>query len=112
MLRFSGKRISEQFLTNRGIKKCIVFLSDNRIYMRGNMININSNKFERFNMHQTIDLEDITRIGFIYAGPQLWKLIIALLTIPLIIPAILLIVSYTKSRDTLLCVLLRNALCL
>lgn len=96
-----GNSYLNSFLTNSGIKKCIALLSDKRVYLRGNMININSGKIERFNMQQTIDLEDITGTGFIYASPQLWKLILAILTAPFIIPAILLIVSYLKSRNTL-----------
>lgn len=96
-----GNGYLNSFLTDRGINRCVALLSDKRVYLRGNMIDINSGKIERFNMQKTIDLEDITGTGFIYASPQLWKLILAILTAPIIIPAIILIVSYIKSRDTL-----------
>lgn len=96
-----GNGYLNSFLTDREIKKCVAMLSDKRIYLRGNMVDLNSGKIERFNMQKTIDLEDITGTGFIYASPQLWKLILAVLTVPFIIPAILLIVSYIKGRNTL-----------
>ncbi len=96
-----GNGYLNSFLTDRGINRCVALLSDKRIYLRGNMVDINSGKLERFNMQKTIDLEDITGTGFIYASPQLWKLILAILTAPIIIPAIILIVSYIKSRETL-----------
>ena len=89
-----GNGYLNSFLTDKEIKKCVALLSDKRVYLRGNMIDLNSGKIERFNMQKTIDLEDITGTGFIYASPQLWKLILAILTAPIIIPAILLIVSY------------------
>ena len=96
-----GNGYINSFLTDRGINKCIALLSDKRVYLRGNMLDINSGKIARFNMQKTIDLEDITGTGFIYASPQLWKLILAILTVPIIIPAIILVVSYIKSRETL-----------
>ncbi|MCM1188468.1 MAG: zinc ribbon domain-containing protein [bacterium] len=108
------------YLTAKSIKRCIAFLSDKRVYLRGNMIDTNSGKIQRFNMQKTIDLEDITGTGFIYSNP-LWKLILAVLLFivslvifvvgdidytaapisALIISAILLIVSYIKGRTTL-----------
>lgn len=96
-----GNGYLNSFLTNKKIKRCIALLSDKRVYLRGNMVDINSGKIERFNMQKTIDLEDITGTGFVYSSPQVWKLVLAILTIPVIIPAILLIVSYLKSRNTL-----------
>lgn len=96
-----GNGYFNSFLTNKKIKRCIALLSDKRVYLRGNMVDINSGKIERFNMQKTIDLEDITGTGFVYSSPQVWKLVLAILTIPVIIPAILLIVSYLKSRNTL-----------
>lgn len=96
-----GNGYTNSFLTNKKIKRCIALLSDKRVYLRGNMVDINSGKIERFNMQKTIDLEDITGTGFVYSSPQVWKLVLAILTIPVIIPAILLIVSYLKGRNTL-----------
>ncbi len=96
-----GNSYLNSFLTNRGINRCVALLSDRRVYLRGNMIDINSGKIERFNMQKTIDLADITGTGFVFASPQLWKLILAILTAPIIIPTILLFVSYIKNRDTL-----------
>ena len=65
------------------------------------MIDINNGSIERFNMQKTIDLEDITGTGFVYASPQIWKLVLAVLTLFTIIIPILLVVSYFKNRDTL-----------
>lgn len=96
-----GNGYLNSVLTDRGIKRCVAILSDKRIYLRGNMIDLNSGKIERFNMQKTIDLEDITGTGFVFASPQVWKLILAILTAPVIIPAIILIVSYIKNRNTL-----------
>lgn len=96
-----GNGYLNSFLTNKKIKRCIALLSDKRVYLRGNMVDINSGKIERFNMQKTIDLEDITGTGFVYSSPQVWKLVLAILTIPVIIPAILLLVSYLKGRNTL-----------
>ncbi len=96
-----GNGYLNSFLTSRGINRCVAILSDKRVYLRGNMYNINNGSIERFNMQQTIDLEDITGTGFVFASPQLWKLILAIITAPVIIPALLLIVSYIKNRDTL-----------
>ena len=96
-----GNGYINSFLSDKGINKCVALLSDKRIYLRGNMIDINIGKVERFNMQKTIDLEDITGTGFIYASPQILKLILAILTAPLIIPAIILIFSYIRHRNTL-----------
>lgn len=96
-----GNGYLNSFLTNKKIKRCIALLSDKRVYLRGNMVDINSGKIERFNMQKTIDLEDITGTGFVYSSPQVWKLVLAILTIWAIIPAILLLVSYLKGRNTL-----------
>lgn len=96
-----GNGYLNSFLTNKKIKRCIALLSDKRVYLRGNMVDINSGKIERFNMQKTIDLEDITGTGFVYSSPQVWKLVLAILTMWAIIPAILLLVSYLKSRNTL-----------
>lgn len=96
-----GNGYLNSFLTNKKIKRCIALLSDKRIYLRGNMVDINSGKIERFNMQKTIDLEDITGTGFVYSSPQVWKLVLAILTTWAIIPAILLLVSYLKGRNTL-----------
>lgn len=96
-----GNGYLNSFLTSKKIKRCIALLSDKRVYLRGNMVDINSGKIERFNMQKTIDLEDITGTGFVYSSPQVWKLVLAILTIWAIIPAILLLVSYLKGRNTL-----------
>ena len=65
------------------------------------MIDYNSGKLERSNTEKVINVADITGTGFVYASTQVWKLILAILTIPLIIPAILFLVSYLKGRNTL-----------
>jgi hypothetical protein len=96
-----GNGYINSFLTAQKINRCVGILSDKRVYLRGNMIDINNGKIERINMQKTLDLEDITGTGFIYASPQIWKLILALFTAFTVIPAILLIVSYLKNRDTL-----------
>lgn len=119
-----GDGYLNSFLTSKKIKQCIALLSDKRVYLRGNMIDMNGGKFSRTNIQKTIDVEDITGTGFIYVSAKLWKLILAillgLLTILLgfiglidevgvlflpasaiFIPTILLIVSYIKARKTL-----------
>lgn len=115
-----GDGYLNSFFTAYEINTCIAFLSDQRVYLRGNMIDINGGKFSRTNIQKTIDLEDITGTGFIYISSKLWKLILAillgLLTFLLLlggsgnilliapvslIPTILLIVSYIKARKTL-----------
>jgi len=96
-----GNSYLNSFLTSSGIKRCVALLSDKRVYLRGNMVDVNTGKIERINMQKTIDLEDITGTGFVYASPQIWKLVVAILTCWLIIPAIILIVSYLKNRNTL-----------
>ena len=96
-----GNSYLNSFLTSRKMKQCISILSDKRVYLRGNMIDINNGSIERFNMQKTVDLEDVTGTGFAYESPQIWKLILAFLTFFLIIPPILLIISYLKNRDTL-----------
>ncbi len=96
-----GNGYLNSFLTDRGMNQCIALLSDKRVYLRGNMIDINNGSIERFNMQKTIDLEDITGTGFVYASPQIWKLVLAVLTLFTIIIPILLVVSYFKNRDTL-----------
>jgi len=61
-----GNGYLNSFLTDKGINRCVAILSDKRIYLRGNMIDLNSGKIERFNMQKTIDLEDITGTGFVF----------------------------------------------
>ncbi|MCM1190503.1 MAG: zinc ribbon domain-containing protein [bacterium] len=115
-----GNGYISSYLTAKSIKRCIAFLSDKRVYLRGNMIDTNSGKVQRFNMQKTIDLEDVTGTGFIYSNP-LWKLILSIFLLVLsvisltggiygvtvvfistcIISAILLVVSYIKGRTTL-----------
>jgi len=96
-----GNGYFSSFLTTRNIKRCVAVLSDKRVYLRGNMIDYNSGKLERSNTEKVINVADITGTGFVYASTQVWKLILAILTIPLIIPAILFLVSYLKGRNTL-----------
>lgn len=96
-----GNGYLSSFFTSQKIRRCVALLTDKRVYLRGNMVDINNGKIARINMQKTIDLEDITGTGFIFASSQLWKLILAILTAPLIVPAILLLVSYFKNRDTL-----------
>lgn len=74
-----GDGYLNSFFTTNKIKTCIAFLSDKRVYLRGNMIDINGGKFSRTNIQKTIDLEDITGTGFIYISGKLWKLILAIL---------------------------------
>lgn len=96
-----GDEYLSSFFTSQKIRRCVALLTDKRVYLRGNTVDINNGKIARINMQKTIDLEDITGTGFIFASSQLWKLILAILTAPLIVPAILLLVSYFKNRDTL-----------
>ncbi len=111
-----GNNYINSFLTDKKIDCCIAFLSDKRVYLRGDMININGGKLEHSNIQQTIDLEDITGTGFVYSSPQVWKLVLAII-LPIIgilllflhnaggvlgvIASILLLVSYMKGRNTL-----------
>jgi hypothetical protein len=118
-----GDGYLNSFLTAREIKRCVALLSDKRVYLRGNMLDINSGKIARINMQKTLDLEDITGTGFIFESPQIWKLIVAALcacatvlcviagigwddvwfsgVIPCVIAVALPIISYIKSRHTL-----------
>lgn len=96
-----GNNYLNSFLTEQKIERCVSILSDKRVYLRGNMIDVNFGEIERINMQKTIDLEDITGTGFVYSSPQIWKLVVAILTAPIIIPAILLLISYFKNRNTL-----------
>lgn len=96
-----GNGYLNSFLSAGAIKRCVSILTDKRVYLRGNMLDINNGKIERINMQKTIDLEDITGTGFIYESPQIWKLVTAIITIPTIIPPVLLIVSYLKNRNTM-----------
>jgi hypothetical protein len=88
-------------LTARKLKRCVALLSDKRVYLRGNLLDINSAKIARINVQKTLDLEDITGTGFIFESPQIWKLIVAIFTCWTIIVPILLVCSYIKSRHTL-----------
>ncbi len=83
------------------VKTCNALLSDKRLYLRGNVIDANGGKIERSNIKKTIDLEDITGTGFSYSSPEIWKLVVAFITIFTIIPPIILLVSYFKGRNTL-----------
>lgn len=123
-----GDGYLNSFLTARKIHRCVALLSDKRIYLRGNMIDNASGKISRINISKTIDLEDITGTGFIYASPAIGKLITSILLFvitiiplicaivfqemifmiamgslffPLIIAAIILLVLYFKSRKSL-----------
>lgn len=75
-----GSGYLNSFLTGRGLKRCIVLLSDKRIYLSGNMIDINGGKLKRRNTQKTVDLEDITGTGFFYSSNKVWKLIVAVLS--------------------------------
>jgi hypothetical protein len=76
-----GDEYLNSFLTTKKIKKCIAILSDKRVYLRGNMIDINSGKISRTNIQKTVDLEDVTGTGFIYTSPKIWELILGILFI-------------------------------
>jgi uncharacterized Zn finger protein (UPF0148 family) len=67
-----------KFLSIKKIKRVVALLSDKRIYLRGNMIDIDSGKIKRTNVQKTIDLEDITGTGFSFES-QVWKLIVGIL---------------------------------
>ncbi len=107
-----GKNYVNSFFTDRGMDRCVVLLSDKRLYLRGNMIDISCGKAKCFNMYKTVDLEDITGTGLVYSSPQIWKLVLAIL-LPMIglcsymagvvlgaVASILLLVSYMKDRAT------------
>lgn len=112
-----GNNYINSFLSSKAIKQCNALLSDKRIYLQGTMIEANGGKVGKYNVEKVINLEDITGTGFIYAQEQLWKFILALITIPLIffannynanwldIPlialAICLVVSYLINRNTM-----------
>ena len=96
-----GNGYLNSFLTMKNIKRCVAVLTDKRVYLRGNMIDLNSGKIERLNIQKIINVDDITGTGFIYASEQIWKLVLAVLTAPVVIPAIALIISYLKGRNTL-----------
>ncbi len=108
-----GNNYLNSFLTDKKIDCCMAFLSDKRVYLRGNMIDINSGKLERSDIQKTIDLEDITGTGFVYSSSQIWKLVLAIIfpiiglflfvigIVPGTIASILMLVSYMKGRNTL-----------
>jgi predicted nucleic acid-binding Zn ribbon protein len=117
-----GDEYLNSFLTRKEIKKCIAILSDKRVYLRGNMIDINSGKISRSNIQKTVDLEDVTGTGFVYASSKIWKIVLAILfvcaaigcvflgidedeffygcAVACLIPIVGMIVSYIKSRKT------------
>jgi hypothetical protein len=74
-----GDGYLNSFLTSRKIKRCVALLSDKRVYLRGNMLDINSGKIARINMQKTLDLEDITGTGFIYMSPKIWSLVLGII---------------------------------
>jgi hypothetical protein len=103
----------------------VSILSDKRVYLRGNMIDINNGKVSRTNIKKTVDLEDITGTGFVYSSFQIWKLGVAILfvcvaiacvfmgvyfddiivlfygcAVACLIPIVRMIVSYIKGRKT------------
>ena len=95
-----GNNYLNSFLTNNELRSCIALLSDKRIYLRGNMVDMSVGQIERYNIQKTIDLDDITGTGFIFASPQIWKLIVAIITAPTIIVPLLLVISFLKARNT------------
>lgn len=117
-----GDGYLNSFLTTKKIKSCVSILSDKRVYLRGNMIDINNGKVSRTNIKKTVDLEDITGTGFVYSSFQIWKLVVAILFVCVaiacvfmgydieelfygcagacLIPIVGMIVSYIKSRKT------------
>lgn len=109
-----GDGYVRSFLTSEKLKRCIAFLSEKRVYLRGNMINVNGGKVGRVNQQQTVDLEDITGTGFIYDSAAIWKLFVGVMLCVIgavfvvfgigvvgIIAGIFLIVSYFLGRHTL-----------
>ena len=99
-----GDGYLKNFLTTGNIKRCVAVLSDKRIYLRGNIIDCSSSKFEKVNVEKIVNVEDVTGTGFIYSSSQIWKLILAILTIPLVIPAIIFFVLYIIGRKTIFCI--------
>lgn len=96
-----GNGYINSFLTTKDIKRCVAILSNKRVYLHGNMIDTSNGGIEKYNIEKIINVDDITGTGFIYASEKIWKLVLAVLTAPIIIPAILLIISYLKGRNTL-----------
>ena len=96
-----GNSYLNSFLSSKAIKQCVALLSNKRVYLRGTMVDTNQGKIAKYNIEKIINLEDITGTGFIYAQEQIWKLIFALITVPLIIPAIILVISYLINRNTM-----------
>ncbi len=95
-----GDGYLKNFLTTGSLKRCITVLSDRRIYLRGNIIDYNNSKLERINVEKIVNVEDVTGTGFIYSSNQIWKLVLAILTAPLIIPPIIFIILYILGRKT------------
>lgn len=99
-----GEGYLKNFLFTGNIRHCVAVLSDKRIYLRGNIIDCSSSKFEKINVEKIVNVEDITGTGFIYSSSRVWKLILAILTIPLVIPAIIFFVLYMLGRKTIFCI--------
>lgn len=109
-----GNSYLNSFLSSSAIERCVAVLTDKRIYLRGNMIDVNNGKLGRVNRQQTVDLEDVTGTGFVYASPKIWKLILATIMLPvsfmftavfwkraaLLLLSILFFVAYFKGRKT------------
>ena len=95
-----GDGYLKKFLTTGNVGHCVAVLSDKRIYLRGNVIDYNNSRLEKINIEKIVNVEDITGTGFIYASNQVWKLVLAVLTAPLIIPAIIFILLYIVGRKT------------
>lgn len=96
-----GDGYLKNFLTTGSIGRCVAVLSNKRIYLRGNIIDYNNSKLERINVEKIVNVEDVTGTGFIYASNQIWKLVLAALTAPLIIPPVVFIILYMLGRKTI-----------
>ncbi len=110
-----GDGYLNSFLTSQSINRCVALLSDKRVYLRGNMLDVNYGKLGRVNRQQTVDLQDVTGTGFIYVSPKVWQLFLAIIMILIglvciltgivigmasVVLSILFFMAYFKGRKT------------
>jgi len=72
-------RVIDLFLSGHSSKGWAAILSDKRLYLRGNVMELAFGKLSNFNVQKTIDLEDVTGTGFAFTNRNLFALIMAIL---------------------------------
>lgn len=95
-----GSGYSMNFLADGSLRTLIAILTDKRIYFRGRITEIRLGKIESHSVRKTIDLKDVTGTGFRFGSNKIWKILLAILTLPTIIGTILFIVSYLRGKKT------------